>query len=233
MKVLKKITFVVMITLALSGAQIAQAKPKAKANVLASYSIVHAIPSGFGADVVDVYANDKLIVDNATPGSIKTLSIPRGSIFVSIYANGVVPSPTTTPLLKSTPIYLSYGNDISFVAHLTADEKPKLSLFKNTVTEAGSKRSWLTIRNVGAVPALQIRANGLPVFVPLSNGMERKRSYVFGSYSVDALYSETNTVAINPISLNLQKSTNVVLYIWGAKSKSNLAFLKEEISARK
>ena len=233
MKPSVKTSLLLIATLTFSGMQVVQAKPKPKPNDLAIYSIVHAIPSGFGADVVDVYANDKLVIDNATPGNIKSLSVPRGSISVSIYANGVIPSPTTTPLLKTTPVYLSYGSNISFVAHLTADEKPKLSLFKNSVTEAGSKRSWLTIRNVGAVSPLQIRANGLPVFVPLSNGMERKRSFLFGSYSVDALFSETNTVAINPISLDLKRGTNVVLYIWGAKSKNNLAFLKEEISTRK
>jgi hypothetical protein len=63
--------------------------------------------------------------------------------------------------------------------------------------------------------------------------MERKRSLAFGSYTVDALYSDTSTVAINPYSLSSQKGTNVVLYVWGAKSKGNLAVLKQDIAARK
>ena len=229
----RKTVLLTITALALSSIQVAQARPKAKADDLANYSIVHAIPLGYGADIVDVYANKTLVVDNATPGSIKSLSIPRGNVTVSFYANGVVPGPTTTPLLTATPIYLANGNNISFVAHLTSDEKPKLSLFKNMVTEAGAKRTWLAIRHVASTTALQIRTNGYPVFVPLSNGMERKRSLPFGSYSVDALYSETNTVAINPSSVNLQKGTNVVLYIWGAKSKGNLALLKHEIPTRK
>ncbi len=233
MRFSKRVTLLVIATLALSGFQAAQARPKAKAGDLANYSIVHAIPLGFGADIVDVYANNTLVIDNAVPGNIRSLVIPRGNITISFYANGVTPGPTTTPLLIATPIYLANGNNISFVAHLTADEKPKLSLYKNMVTEAGAKRSWLSVRNVAATPALQVRRNGYPVFVPLSNTMERKRSLAFGSYSVDALFSETSTVAINPTSVSLQKSTNMVLYIWGAKSKGNLAFLKQEIPARK
>jgi len=233
MRISRKILFITLTSLVLSGITTAQARPKAKASDLANYSIVHAIPLGYGADVVDVYANNTLVVDNAVPGNVKSLSFPRGNIRISIYSNGVVPGPTTSPLLSSTNFYLSNGNNLSFVAHLTADEKPKLSLFKNMVTEAGAKRSWLSIRHVAASSALQIRTNGYPVYIPLTNGMERKRSLPFGSYSVDALHSETSTVAINPISLNLQKGTNVVLYIWGAKSKGSLAFLKEEITARK
>lgn len=233
MRTSRKLALMVITSLALSSIQVAQARPKAKANDLANYSIVHAIPLGFGADIVDVYANNSLIADNATPGSIKSLTIPRGSVTISVYANGVIPGPTTAPLLKASPVYLANGNNISFVAHLTADEKPKLSLFKNMLTEAGSKRSWLEIRHVAAAPSLQIRLNGAPKFVPLLNGMERKRSLTFGNYSVDALYTDTSTVAISPIAVTLQKSSNGVLYIWGAKTKGNLAFLKQEIPARK
>ena len=232
MRFTRKIALLAITTITISGIQAAQARPKAKANELVSYSVIHAIPLSYGADVVDVYANNILVVDNATPGSIKNLTISRGNATISFYANGIVPGPTTTPLLSSTPTYLSNGGNFSFVAHLSADEKPKLSQFKNMVTEAGSKRSWLTIRHVAAATALQFRTNGNPVFVPLANSMERKRSLAFGSYTIDALYSDTSTVAINPYSLSLQKGTNVVLYVWGAKSKGNLAVLKQDIGAR-
>ena len=233
MRFIRKIAILAMTTIAITGIQAAQARPNAKANELASYSVIHAIPLSFGADVVDVYANNVLVVDNATPGSIKSLTLPRGNLTVSFYANGVVPSPTTTPLLISSPTYLSSGANFSYVAHLTSDEKPKLSQFKNMVTEAGSKRSWLTIRHVAAAPALQFRTNGNPVFIPLTNSIERKRTLTFGNYSVDALYDDSSTVAINPYSLSLQKGSNAVLYVWGAKSKGNLAVLKQDIAARK
>lgn len=226
--------FVILLVASLSiGAQGAGARPKAKASDLANYTVVHAIPAGYGADIVDIYANGVLAVDNATPGAMKSFAVPRGNVTIQIFANGVIPGPTTNPLLFSQNLYLTNGNSLSFVAHLGADEKPKLSVFKNMVTEAGAKRSWISIRHVAAAPALQIRVNGYPTFVPLLNGMERKKSFAFGTYSVDSLYSETSTVVAGPTSVKLEKSKNVVLYVWGAKSKGNLAFLKEEISARK
>ena len=223
----------ILITSLSVGSHGADARPKAKANDLANYTIVHAIPAGYGADVVDIYANGVLAVDNATPGAMKSFAVPRGNIKIQIFANGVIPGPTTNPLLSSQSLYLTNGNSLSFVAHLTADEKAKLSVFKNMVTEAGAKRSWISVRHVAAAPSLQIRVNGYPTFIPLLNGMERKKSFAFGTYSVDSLYSETSTVVAGPTSIKLEKSKNVVLYVWGAKSKGNLALIKEEIPARK
>lgn len=229
----RKLLVILLITSLSIGAQGASARPKAKNGDLANYTVVHAIPAGYGADVVDIYTNGALVVDNATPGAMKSFAVPRGNVKVEVFANGVLPGPSTSPLLSSQNLYLANGNNLSFVAHLTADEKPKLSVFKNMVTEAGAKRSWISVRHVAAAPALQIRVNGYPKFVPLLNGMERKKSFAFGTYSVDSLYSETSTVVAGPTSIKLEKSKNVVLYVWGAKSKGNLAFLKEEIPARK
>lgn len=226
--------FVVFLIASLTlGARAAEARPKAKASDLTNYTVIHAIPAGYGADVVDVYANGILIIDNAVPGAVKSFAVPRGNLKVQIYANGVVPGATTVPLLSSQNLYLTNGNSISFVAHLGADEKPRFSEFKNMVTEAGSKRSWISVRNVAAAPALQVRVNGYPTFVPLLNSMERKKSFAFGSYSVDAIYSDGGAVAFVPTSVKLEKGKNVVLYVWGAKSKGNIAVLKEEVLTRK
>jgi len=217
----------------ISGITSATARPKPKPDQSVSYSFTHAIPAGFGADVVDVYVNGSLFFDNATPGSSKRATVSRGSVELSVYGNGVVPGPTTTPVLTAASIYLGSGANISYVAHLTGAEKPQLSVFRNMSSEAGSKRSWLTVRHVAAAPAVNLKINSANTFIPLANGMERKRSLTFGTYSVSATYTETATVTLGPTSVNLMKGMNTVLYIWGAKSKTNLAFLKEEIPTRK
>lgn len=217
----------------LQGFTSATAREKPKPNLNASYSFTHAIPAGFGADIVDVYVNGALFFDNATPGASKGVSTPRGAIQLSVYANGVVPGPTTSPVLTAAPLYLGSSSNISFVAHLTATEKPQLQIFRNMTTEAGSKRSWLTVRHVAAAPAVQLKINNVSSFVPIANSLERKRSFALGTYSVAAEYTETTTVTLGPTSINLVKGSNTILYIWGAKSKSNLAFLRQDISARK
>jgi hypothetical protein len=230
---IKRVAVVLSLAALIQGANSAYAKPKAKASTSVSYSILHAIPVGFGADIVDIYANGALVFDNATPGSIKSITTARGNLNLAIYANGVIPGPTTSAVLTATPIYLGNGSQISFVAHLSEDERPKLSTFRNMVTEAGAKRSWLTIRHIAAAPAVSARVNGSAISVPLTNSMERKRSLSFGTYSVDAVLPDTATVVVGPANVTVQKGVNTVLYVWGAKSKNNLAVFKQEITAKK
>lgn len=223
-----------MVSLLAQSGYLAQAKSKPKderKDELGTYSIIHAIPSGFGADIVDIYANGALVIDNATPGSIRNFTVVKGRVNVKIYANGVVPSETATPLLASNEISIGKQSDFSFVAHLTSDEKPKLSVFKNMVTSAGKKRSWLTLRHIAAAPVVQFRVNGDRTFIPVENGMERKKSYLTKIYSVSATVPESTTVLVGPTPVTLARETNTVVYLWGAKSKGNLSFIKQETPA--
>ena len=171
MKFPRQVTYLAILLTLIAGAEISQAKAKAKprSDLQTTYTVVHAIPAGFGADIVDIYANQKLIVDNATPGTIKSFTIPRDRVEIEIYKNGETPTATSVPLLAAPPLYLTYGTNLSFVAHLTADEKPKMTVFKDTISEAGSKRSWLAIRHVAAVGAAQFRVNSTPSFIPFTN----------------------------------------------------------------
>ena len=115
MKLQRKITYLAMLLVLIARAEISQAKAKAKPHpeFNSTYTIVHAIPTGFGADIVDVYANDKLVIDNATPGSIKSFTIPRERIEIDFYKNGETPTATSVPLLSAPALYLSYGTNLS------------------------------------------------------------------------------------------------------------------------
>ena len=117
MKFKRKITYLAVLLTLVAGAEISQAKAKPRSDLNSTYTVVHAIPSGFGADIVDVYANQKLIIDNATPGSIKSFTIPRERVEIEIYKNGETPTTTSEPLLTSRALYLTYGTNLAFVAH--------------------------------------------------------------------------------------------------------------------
>jgi hypothetical protein len=211
----------------LSISQPATAKPKNKAADPISYSFVHGIPLGYGADLVDVYANDALIIDNAVPGSIKTFSISRTNLRISVYPNGFTPSSSIAPLLSSPSIYLSIGTNPSFVAHLDSSGKAKLSVFKNMTTAAGSKRSWLTIRHLAFMPEVQFRINAKPVFVPFPNSSERKRSLAYGSYSLDGVTPDSSTVIAPALNFNIEKEKNLVIYLWGVSASPQ--YLKQVV----
>jgi hypothetical protein len=232
MRVSRKVAYLAILVTLIAGTEFASAKPKQKRVKPAdesTYSVVHAIPLGYGADVVDIYSDSTLIIDNATPGSIKTFTTTHSNITIRIFPNGVVPSSTTLPLLSSSALPLSRGSTLTFVAHLNEAEEARLSTFKDVVTRAGAKRSWMTVRHVAGAPSLQFRLNGTPVFVPLTNTMQRKRSLRFGLYTLGVTYPETSTSVIAATPFEMKARTNEVIYLWGASSKGNLGFLRQEI----
>ena len=234
MKLDNKIRWIAVIGIAVLAQSLpnSNAAPKPRHSIPISYDVVHAIPAGYGADIVDIYANGVLIADNAVPGVIKTVTGQSGNVVVAVYANGVVPGPTTSPVLATEPVYLSTNSKYSFVAHLNANEVAHLTAFRNMTTELGSKRSWLTVRNLSVAPDLNIRVNGARTFIPLPSGIERKKTFTVDTYTVTASYTELGAPVIGPTSVALKQGVNTILYIWGTKAKNNLAFLKEEIPAR-
>ncbi len=64
----------------------------------ATVSVLHWIPEGAGADVVDVYAGDAMLIDNFTPGSLETLTVPEGTYDLAVFADGETPEDGTAVL---------------------------------------------------------------------------------------------------------------------------------------
>lgn len=54
----------------------------------ATVSVLHAIPEGAGADIVDVFANGDLLIDNFTPGTLETVTVPAGTYDLAVFADG-------------------------------------------------------------------------------------------------------------------------------------------------
>ena len=208
------------------------AKNEKRESIPAQYSIVHAIPSGFGADLVDVYVNSRLAIDNAAPGNVRTFTAARGTYLVEFFSNGIVPGPGATPLLSASSLNLGRNSNFSIVAHLNESEKPVITIFNNMITGGGVKRSWLTVRHVAAAPAVQVQINSEDVFSSLGNAVERKRTFSPRTYQIQALQSDTRVPLSQVISVSMSKNRNTVVYIWGAKSKGNLLVLEDDSPKR-
>ncbi len=215
-----------------SGSATAAPKPKNKPSTPAVVTIIHAIPAGFGADKVDVYANGALLLNDAVPGAMKSFNIEPGSQQIAIYADGVTPTSDTASVLSFRPVYLANGVNVSFVAHLDSTGKATLSLFKNMNTEPGKKRSWLTVRHVAAAPAVDIATDSVTLFRSLNNGNERKVSLRYGSYPTEVRLAGTTTVAIPKANITIKDNVNMVVYAWGSASKGNLGYLIQEVATK-
>ena len=223
-----------LLTVSGSGPLYADSKPKKKkVEQTTTFTVIHAIPATFGADKVDVYSNNKLVIDNAVPGASKSFTVDPGSQQIAIYADGVLPTSETASVLSYRPIYLPKYSNVTFIAHLDASNKPVLSLFKNMNTEPGGKRSWLTVRHVAGAPAVDVRANSKVLFRNLLNGGERKVSLRFGTYPVDVVLAGTSTVAIPSANVMIKENINTIVYAWGAASKANLQYFVQELTPKK
>jgi hypothetical protein len=223
-----------LLTVSGSGPLYADSKPKKKkVEQTTTFTVIHAIPATFGADKVDVYSNNKLVIDNAVPGASKSFTVDPGSQQIAIYADGVLPTSETASVLSYRPIYLPKYSNVTFIAHLDASNKPVLSLFKNMNTEPGGKRSWLTVRHVAGAPAVDVRANSKVLFRNLLNGGERKVSLRFGTYPVDVVLAGTSTVAIPSANVMIKDNINTIVYAWGAASKANLQYFVQELTPKK
>ena len=223
-----------LLTVSGSGPLYADSKPKKKkVEQTTTFTVIHAIPATFGADKVDVYSNNKLVIDNAVPGASKSFTVDPGSQQIAIYADGVLPTSETASVLSYRPIYLPKYSNVTFIAHLDASNKPVLSLFKNMNTEPGGKRSWLTVRHVAGAPAVDVRANSKVLFRSLTNGGERKVSLRFGTYPVDVVLAGTSTVAIPSANVMIIDNISTIVYAWGAASKANLQYFVQELTPKK
>lgn len=75
------------------------------ASVAATVSVLHAIPGGLGADVVDVYAGRTLLVEDLTPGTLTTVQVRAGTYRIDVVRAGtrraVMAPPTVT--IRNSP----------------------------------------------------------------------------------------------------------------------------------
>jgi hypothetical protein len=195
---------------------------------LATVSVLHGIPSGAGADVVDVYAGNDLIIDNFTPGTLTTLQVPAGTYDLGVYADGDSPS-SGSAVLSANGVAVPAGANATVAAHLDADGAPRLSVFVNDISEVAAGEARIVVRHLAAAPAVDVRANGDVVFPGLSNPNEVQADIAAGTIEADVVLAGTSTVAIGPATLNLAEGTSTIVYAWGSAEGGSLALATQVI----
>ncbi|MEW2556499.1 DUF4397 domain-containing protein, partial [Streptomyces zhihengii] len=177
------------IAVALSAvAMPAVAQPTAAAADRATVSVLHAVP-GLS---VDVYAGDKELIPDFEPGTLTDpLMLDAGSYDIRIFKDGE--GPGGKPAVEKT-VEVPAGANATLVAHLTADGKPALDAFVNDTAKVPAGKARLTVRHVAAAPAVDVRADGAPVFKGLENPKEVSAEVPAGTLSADVVLAGTDTV---------------------------------------
>lgn len=194
----------------------------------ATVSVLHAIPEGSGADVVDVYAGDAMLIDNFTPGSLETLMVPEGTYDLAVFADGEGPG-NGTAVLEAAGVEVPGGANATVTANLDAEGNPALNVYVNDISEVAAGESRLTVRHIAAAPAVDVRADGAVIIENLVNPDEAIVTVPAGSYSADVVLAGTDTVALGPADLSLAEGTNTIVYAWGSAEAGNLALATQVI----
>jgi len=190
----------------------------------ATVSVLHGVPGL----TVDVYAGDKELIPDFKPGTLTDpMKLDAGSYDIKIFKDGE--GPDGSPAIEKT-VDVPAGANATLVAHLTADGKPALDAFVNDTSKIPAGKARLTVRHVAAAPAVDVRADGKPVFEGLENPKEAKGEVAAGTVSADVVLAGTDTVAIGPAKLDLAEGTNTVVYAWGSADDKNLQLKTQSIT---
>lgn len=220
-KLLLALAAVTAVALTTAAVPAAQAAPADTATV----SVVHGIPD----TPVNVFVDGKITLKDFEPGTVAgPLQLAPGSYDVTIY-----PASNTTgsgkPVIAATAS-LQAGQNVSLVAHLTADGSPTLTPYVNDVSSIAPGQARLIVRHDAAAPAVDVRANGKVAFADLTNPKQAMADLPAGSVSADVVLAGTSTVVLGPQDLNLAEGTATIVYAVGSADDKTLSVVAQTIS---
>jgi hypothetical protein len=191
----------------------------------AKVSVVHGIPN----TPVNVFVNGKSTLPNFQPGTVAgPLDLPAGTYKVDVFPAADTAG-TGTPVITASAS-VTAGQNVTLVAHLTADGKPTLTPFVNDISTIAAGKARLVVRHTAAAPGVDVRANGAVAFPGLTNPNEAKADLAAGSISADVVLAGTTTVAIGPATLNLAEGTSTIVYAIGSATDKTLSLVTQTIT---
>ena len=187
--------------------------------------VVHGVPN----TPVDVYVNGKVTLSDFKPGTVAgPLNLPAGTYAIAIRPAGAAAG--STPVISGNAT-LPAGGNVSLVAHLNASGSPTLTAFSNPVGGLPSGEGRLVVRHVAAAPAVDVLANGKPVFTGVTNPQQKTADLPAGTVSAAVALAGTTTPVIGPAQLTLQSGQVSIVYAVGSAQNKTLQFVTQSIAA--
>ena len=207
----------------------ASAQPKLKTSVV---SVLHAIPEGKGADVVDVFANNVRVFNNMKPGQLRTVRVPQGVYTLGVYADGQTPQ-NSEPLLESTDTSIPSAMNLTVTANLDSAGAPALNIFVNNTTRNPRGEGRITVRHIAAAPAVDIRADGTLLFNAVVNPASVSAVVPAKPYVVDVTLAGSDVVVLGPATVPANRPINRVVYAWGSAADGTLQLAVQNVRTTK
>ena len=183
----------------------------------AELSVLHGVPD----QVVDVYVNGELTLDDFAPGTLAgPLELPAGSYDLAITAPDAADA--SAPIIGPLTAQLETGMNYTAAAYLDPAGSPTASVFTNDMSQIEAGKAGLTVRHVAAAPAVDVLAGGQPVITGLENPNEEMLSVDAGTISAAVAPAGTTEPVIGPTDLALAEGTHNIVYAWGSLEAGNL-----------
>lgn len=178
--------------------------------------VVHGVPDL----TVDVYVNGELTLEDFEYGDVAgPLALPEGSYDLEVYAADADPDADDPALSGSTE--LPAGAVATIAAYLEEGGTPTLGVFveNNGAIDAGNAR--VTARHLADFGAVDILANGDPVFEGVTNGAGGDADVPADTYNIQITAAgDAETVAFDA-DVPLEEGTNTIAYAIGSVADGN------------
>lgn len=228
---MSRLRFLAVLTAALLGLGLTAPAVSAAPNNKAIVSVLHAIPEGKGADIVDVYAGDIRLLNKLTPGQLRTLKVRQGTYDIGIYADGSMPGSGHPLLAIDNAVFLA-GTCSTITANLDAAGAPTTNRFADCSAKKPVGFGRLTVRHIAAAPAVDSRANGEVLFGALTNGASATKRVAASNYAVTVSLANNDAVVIGPRTANAVRPCNTIVYAWGSATGRTLALATQQVFAK-
>jgi hypothetical protein len=214
----------VAIALAVLGLASPAAAAQTSAAQTSQVYVVHGIPG----QAVDVYVNGDRALPDFQPATVAgPLDLAAGSYDIVLTKPG---DPVTSPLLEVNDAEVPADQNLSLVAHLSAEGEPTLTPFVNDTSTVAAGKARLIVRHTAAAPSVDVRAGGQPVFQGLTNPNEAKADIDAGTVSADVVLAGTDTVVLGPADLNVAEGAVTIVYAIGSAQEQSLAIVTQVIT---
>lgn len=224
-------TFATTAALALAAAPLTMLATPAAAADDASVVVVHGVP-GLTVDVYasadTTYTAEEALLTDFEPGTVTdAVAIPGGTYNLAVFPKDADPS--GEPAIKAEGVTVPAGANISVAAHLNADGTPVLTPFVNDVSKVDAGEGRLIVRHTAAAPAVDVLADGEPVFTNLTNPNEAKADLAAGTVSASVAATGTTDPVIGPADVTVKEGSATIVYAWGSLEDENLAVAVQTI----
>ena len=191
----------------------------------ATVSVVHGIPN----TPVNVFVNGKSTLTDFKPLTVAgPLELPAGTYDVKVYPAKDTAG-TGTPVIEASAT-LTAGENVTLVAHLTADGKPTITPYVNDTSAIGAGKGRLVVRHDAAAPAVDVRANGTVAFPGLVNPKQASADLAAGTINADVVLAGTSTVAIGPAAVKVTEGSETIVYAVGSAADKTLGVVVQTIN---